>query len=134
MTISYNTEPQCDRTYLLTCAPNKDSNQSAHPRSLNRVSIVRIKKFCILDYPKCAQQRFRLACANAQADLNLCWAHMSEGSSPTLRFILFVSNVIVLAISCLSGTTAKQPTNKRRCPLIYTISASCRSWFLHLKH
>ena len=29
---------------------------------------------------KCAQRRFRSDCANAQSDLNLRWAHMSEGT------------------------------------------------------
>ena len=24
-------EPQCEKTYLLTCAPNEDSKQPAHP-------------------------------------------------------------------------------------------------------
>ena len=57
-----------------------DSNRSAHPRSLIRVFVVRKKKLCILGYPKCAQRRFRSDCANAQADLNLRWAHMSGGA------------------------------------------------------
>ena len=67
-------EPQRENTYLLPCTPNKDSNQSVHQRSLITV----LKKLCILGYAKCAQRRFRSACANAQADLNLRWAHMSE--------------------------------------------------------
>ena len=37
-------EPQCQKTYLLTYAPNEDSNQHAHLRSPNRIFIVRIKK------------------------------------------------------------------------------------------
>ena len=44
------------------------------------VFVVRIQKLCILGYPKCAQWRFWSDCANAQADLNLRWAHMSEGT------------------------------------------------------
>ena len=43
------------------------------------VFIVQMKKFCILGYPKCAQWRFWSDCLNAHADLNLCWACMSEG-------------------------------------------------------
>ena len=43
---------------LLTCASNKDSNQSAHPRSLIRILSVRMKKLCVLRYPKCAQWRY----------------------------------------------------------------------------
>ena len=57
------------RTYLRTCAPNKDSNQPVHSRSLISVFVVRMKKLCILGYPNCGQ--WRLDCANAQADLNL---------------------------------------------------------------
>ena len=43
------------KPYLLTCAPNEDSDQPAHPRSLIRVYVVRMNKLCILGYPKCAQ-------------------------------------------------------------------------------
>ena len=56
-------------TYLLTCAPNEDLNQYARPRSLIRVFVVRTRNFCILS-----------DCANAQADLNLRWAHLSRGT------------------------------------------------------
>ena len=64
--------------FFLTFADNEDSNQPARPRSLIRVFIVRMNKLCILGNPKCAQWRFWSDCANAQADLNLCWASMSE--------------------------------------------------------
>ena len=57
-----------------------DSNKPAHLRCLTRVFIVRLMKLCILGYPKYAQQRFWSDCANAQADLNLRWSHMSEGT------------------------------------------------------
>ena len=65
---------------LLNRALNEDSNQSAHLRILIRVFVVRIKKVGILCYPKRAQWRFWSDCANAQSDLNLRWAHMSEGT------------------------------------------------------
>ena len=38
-----------------------------------------MKLLHILGYPKCAQWRFWSDCANAQSDLNLRWAPMSEG-------------------------------------------------------
>ena len=38
--------------YILTCAPNEDSDQPAHPRSLIRVLVDRMKKLYILVYPK----------------------------------------------------------------------------------
>ena len=34
--------------------------------------------FDFFDFPKCAPLRFWSGCGNAQCDLNLCWAHMSE--------------------------------------------------------
>ena len=37
-------EPKREKTYLLTCTPNEDSNQPAHPRSLIRVFYVRMEK------------------------------------------------------------------------------------------
>ena len=48
-------ELQRGKTHLLICAPKEDSNQTAHLRSLIRVFVVRMKKLCILSYPKCAQ-------------------------------------------------------------------------------
>ena len=75
-----NIRPQCEKTCLLTCAPSEDSNQPAHSRSLIRVFVVRVKKLCILGYPKCFQWRFWSDYVNAQADLSPRWAHMSEGT------------------------------------------------------
>ena len=40
-------QPQSAKTFLLTCASNKDSNQPAQPRSLIRVFAVHINKLCI---------------------------------------------------------------------------------------
>ena len=68
------------KKYLLTCEPNVDSDQTAHTRSLIRVFVVRMKKLCILNYPKCAKWKLWSDWANAQVDLNLRWAHMSEGT------------------------------------------------------
>ena len=47
-------KPQHEKMYLLTCVPNEDSNQPAHPPSLVRNIAVRMKH-CILGYPKCVQ-------------------------------------------------------------------------------
>ena len=46
-------DPQRGKMYLLTYTPNKDKS-ALHPRSLIRVFVVRMKKCCILGYPKCA--------------------------------------------------------------------------------
>ena len=48
-------ELQCEKTYRLTCALNKDSDQPALTRNLIRVFIVRMKKLCIHGYTKSAQ-------------------------------------------------------------------------------
>ena len=69
-----------EKTYLQPCEPTEDSNQHAHPHSLIRNFVVRMVKHCTLGYPKCAQRRFWSVCANAQADLNLRWAQISEGT------------------------------------------------------
>ena len=78
------------RTFLH--AHNEDSDQPAHPRSLIRVFIVRMKELCILGYPKCTQWRFWSDCANAQADSHrLIWIFTGCTCSKvrflTLRFI-----------------------------------------------
>ena len=44
------------------------------------IFVARMKKICILGYRKCGQWGFWSACANAQADQNLRWSHMSEGT------------------------------------------------------
>ena len=38
-------ELQLEKVYFLKCAPNGDSDQHAHPRSLIRVLVVGMKKF-----------------------------------------------------------------------------------------
>ena len=56
------------------------SKGSNHSYSLIRVFFVRMMKLCILGYPKCDQCRFWSVCANAQANQNLRWAHMRNGT------------------------------------------------------
>ena len=48
-------KPQHQITYRLTCVLKEDSNQPAQPDSLIRVFVVRMRKLCILGYPKCTQ-------------------------------------------------------------------------------
>ena len=52
-----------------------------------------MKKLCMHAYPKCAQRRFRSDCANAQADLNLRYAHMSGGT-----FSNVVTHLLLLSV------------------------------------
>ena len=58
----------------------KKKKKNVPSRSLISVFVVSMKKLYIPVYAKRAQGRFRSDCANAQSDLNLLWAHMSEGT------------------------------------------------------
>ena len=67
--------------HLLTSTPSEDSKQGLYVSTQSDQSF----RFLYDDtlHPwlsKCAQCRFRPDCANAQADLNLLWALMSEGT------------------------------------------------------
>ena len=68
-------EPPHDKTNKTACAPSEDSDQPGHPPSLIRVFAVRMVKAWTLSYPLCAKRRLWSDWADAQADLNLCWAH-----------------------------------------------------------
>ena len=48
-------ETQGEKTYLLSRAPNEDSNQTVYQSKLIKVYIDHMKKFCSHSYPKCAQ-------------------------------------------------------------------------------
>ena len=76
-----------DKTNKIMFAPSEDSDQPGHPLSLIRVFAVRMKKPWILSYPLSTQQRLWSECADAQADLSLCW----------------IVHVILLVLSCGSS-------------------------------
>ena len=95
----------------LTCVPRRDSRHPTHPYSLIRVSIDRMKKLCILGYPKYVQSRLWLDCANLQTYMNLRWAHMPDGTfsdvashesqrttKPTIRLVRSAKTQIRLRI------------------------------------
>ena len=66
------------KMYLLTCASNEDSNQPVHPCRL--ASSLSHEETVHSWLAKWAQWRFWSDSANAQADLNLRWAHTSENT------------------------------------------------------
>ena len=68
-------EPQHDKTNKMTYASSKDSDQPGHLPHL--IIAVSVRKPWILSYPLSAKWRLRSACADALADLSLCWADMS---------------------------------------------------------
>ena len=59
----------------MACAPSEDSDHPGHTCSLISVFALRMKKAWVLSYPLSAQRRLWSEWANAQADLNLRWAH-----------------------------------------------------------
>ena len=69
---------------------NKNSDQPAHLRSLIRIFVFRMKKPCIIGYPKCAQWRFR---SYAQSDLNLRWVHIEDKSSEVATHTLILESL-----------------------------------------
>ena len=58
---------------------NIPSDMWAQLRFKSVHTLVFMKIFCILGYPKCTQWLFWSDCTNAQVDLNLCWVHKLEG-------------------------------------------------------
>ena len=102
--IWFKYEPQRETGTFWNVCPNEDFDQPALSRSLIKVFIFRMKKLCILGYPKCDQWRFWSHWANAQANLNLRWAHMSDGTFSDLRLIGNKnSNPIFTSQTCTKG-------------------------------
>ena len=112
-------QPQREKTYLLKCALKTQNNLCR----LIRVFNVHIEKHCTLGYPTCAQLIFWSDCANAQADLNLLWAHTCQGtcSDVAAQFILFCSrktipsdfaNAIVSILKHVTLTNASSQLDK----------------------
>ena len=73
-----------------------NSNQHALLHSLIRVFVVHLKK---LVYPKCVHWRFLSDCANMQADLNLCWAHIQSYISDIMAHILHIAESLNIQLS-----------------------------------
>ena len=75
-----------------------------------------MRKRCIIGYRKFAKWRFWSDCANAQADLNLRWAHVSEGA---------FSDVAAQIVSC-------EAKDDHCVPSVRYLFYSCQfAWFCH---
>ena len=61
----------------MTCAPREDSDDPGHHPSLIRVIAVHMKKPWALIYLLSVSEDSDQTRPDAQADLSLCWAHMS---------------------------------------------------------
>ena len=74
------------KSCLRTCALSEDSYQFAHLRRLIRIFTERILDSQGRKFSLCRQRRLLSDCADAQADLSLRWAHMSEGTFSDVAF------------------------------------------------
>ena len=83
---------------LRTCAPSGYSNQSAHSHSLIRIITWRVMYSQGCKVSSCGQRRFWSDCANTQADLNLRWAHMSEGTFSDVAANFYLLNLLCLLV------------------------------------
>ena len=81
VTIKWGSDlPHSQKTYLQTWAPSEDSDQPAHSRSLIRIFTGRFLDSQVCNVSLCGQRKLWSDCADAQADLSLRWAHISEGT------------------------------------------------------
>ena len=93
-------EPKRPETRLGTCAPSEYSDQPAHSRSLIRIFTGRILYSQGSTVSSCRQWRLWSDCADAQTDLILRWAYMSEGTLSDVA-------VHILTGDCLVGDQLK---------------------------
>ena len=92
---------QCRKTYLLTCASNKDSNQPAHPCSVTRVFFFRMKTFLIFSYSTAHPVKHMVSLRKYQANMSLRLANMTEGTFfffSTLRLICLLRKESLLLL------------------------------------
>ena len=61
----------------MICAPSEDSEQPGYLSSLIRVLAVSMKRPWVLGYPSSWHRKRLSDCVDAEADLYLCWVHMS---------------------------------------------------------
>ena len=78
-------------------------------RAVWSVFVICLKKLCILGYLNHAQWRFWSDCANAQADLNLLWAHMSEGTLSAIKAHIRASSWLNYKIAYTPKEDSDQP-------------------------
>ena len=93
-------QQQYEETFLLIWAPNKDLNQPFHQHSPIRVSVVRMKKLCIVFFPKQAPSN-ECECAGAGRTCSkvrflmlrpICYTNAESDTILTLLLIAFLIN------------------------------------------
>ena len=80
-------------------APSEFPDQPAHWKNLIRIFTGQIWGSQRCKVASCGQERLILDCADAQADLNLCLAHILEGT-----FSLYFRGPVVQSIVCLTSS------------------------------
>ena len=112
--------------YIRTCAPSEASDQTAHSRSLIRIFTGGNLNSKVCKVSSCGQRRFWIDCADAQDDLSLRWAHMSEkgfyaisrSACASVQYnlsILLSSTYTTISIDSVSGQRSPdQPARIRR--------------------
>ena len=89
-------KPPSEKTNHLTCAPNEDSTKQIGQRIRavwSNSSLSAWRNFAFFTIQNAPRRRFWSDCANAQSDLNLCWAHMSNGTFSDNGALLFYSGI-----------------------------------------
>ena len=97
--------PQRQKTYLRTCALSDHSDKPAHLSHLIRILTRRIVDSQWGKLSSYGQQKLWSACVEAQADLSLRWANMSEGTfSHVSAYIINVRNILPLRFLVSNST------------------------------
>ena len=99
---------QHKKTNKLTCAPREDSDQPGHLPSPIRIFAVRMKKVSVQNYQKKhSKDSDQTECMFVQADLRLCWVHISCCGS-----IFSGQHVLIIPLQRDGVSSARKPGNQ----------------------
>ena len=129
MFVLYHTvEPQSERTYLLTCASNEDSNKPMHLHSLIRVFVVHMKilhpwlskirlEKILISLRECAGWSESSLGVHGRRDILWCTAQLFEGSPNELdRSASITSFFFLVFFAQAKGTIHIEFYNLYSCP------------------
>ena len=93
----------------VTCPPNKDSDQPAHPRSLIRVFLFHMKKLCIHGFPKtpseksdqCENTGWSESLLGAHARRYIFWLICTDSVFDSLANLLIWTTPLVMLTLCV---------------------------------
>ena len=107
----------CEKIYLLMC-PHQRLKSAYTSTQSDQSSLSALRN---LDYPECAQWRFWSDCTNVQADLNLCWAYLSDGTFSDI--LIWLSEYLVNTVRCTPNSIYD------KCPKILNAKVSDKMAF-----